>query len=231
MLVLAIDTASPGGGLAILEDSRILGVVSTRVEKTYSSRLFRHLEFLLSETRLELRSMNLFAVAAGPGSFTGLRVGLTAVKGWAEVLATPIATVSGLEAVAEQARGGQGLLAPVLDARRGQIYAGLYRRGAQGLERQGDERVMSADEFLETLPTPPGGAAPTFVTPYPELLAEPLARSAFRGCVMERVSTVLAPVIGQLGMERARRGDIVDSLHLDANYIRRSDAESLWKDR
>jgi hypothetical protein len=49
--------------------------------------------------------------------------------------------------------------------------------------------------------------------------------------MMERVSTVLAPVIGQLGMERARRGDIVDSLHLDANYIRRSDAESLWKDR
>ena len=138
---------------------------------------------------------------------------------------------NGLEAVAAQARGGQGLLAPVLDARRGQIYAGLYRRGAQGLERQGDERVMSADEFLENLPAPPGGAAPTFVTPYPELLAEPLARSAFRGCAIERVSTVLAPVIGQLGMERARRGDIVDSLHLDANYIRRSDAESLWKDR
>lgn len=231
MLVLAIDTATPGGGLAILEDSRILGVVSMHVAETYSSRLFRHLEFLLSETRLELRSMGLFAVAAGPGSFTGLRVGLTAVKGWAEVLAKPIASVSGLEAVAALARGGLGLLAPVLDARRGQIYAGLYRESAQGLERQGDERVMSAEEFLETLPVPSGGAAPTFVTPSPELLAEPLARSAFRGCAIERVSTVLAPVIGQLGMERARRGDVVDSLHLDANYIRRSDAELLWKGR
>jgi tRNA threonylcarbamoyladenosine biosynthesis protein TsaB len=231
MLVLAIDTATPGGGLAILEDSRILGIVSTQVEETYSSRLFRHLEFLLSETRLELRSVDLFAVSAGPGSFSGLRIGLTAVKGWAEVLAKPIATVSGLEAVATQARSGLGLLAPVLDARRGQIYAALYRRGARGLERQGDERVMSADEFLESLPEPSAGAAPTFVTPTPELLAEPLARSAFRGCAIERVSTVLAPVIGQLGMERALRGEIVDSLHLDANYIRRCDAESSWKDR
>jgi len=231
MLVLAIDTATPGGGLAILEDSRILGIVSTQVEETYSSRLFRHLEFLLTETRLELGSMDLFAVSAGPGSFSGLRIGLTAVKGWAEVLAKPIATVSGLEAVAAQARSERGLLAPVLDARRGQIYAALYRRGAQGLERQGDERVMSADEFLESLPEPSAGAAPTFVTPTPELLAEALARSAFRGCAIERVSTVLAPVIGQLGMERALRGEIVDSLHLDANYIRRCDAESSWKDR
>jgi tRNA threonylcarbamoyladenosine biosynthesis protein TsaB len=231
MLVLAIDTATPGGGLAILEDSRILGVVSTRVEETYSSRLFRHLEFLLSETHLELRAMDLFAVAAGPGSFTGLRVGLAAVKGWAEVLRKPIASVSGLEAVAAQARGGPGPFVPVLDARRGQVYAGLYQRGAQGLERRGDERVMSADEFLETLASPSGGFAPTFVTPSPELLAEPLARSAFRGCAIERVSTALAPVIGQLGMERARRGDVVDSLHLDANYIRRSDAELLWKGR
>jgi tRNA threonylcarbamoyladenosine biosynthesis protein TsaB len=231
MLVLALDTATPGGGLAILEDSRILGVVSTRVEETYSSRLFRHLEFLLSETRLELRSMDLFAVAAGPGSFTGLRVGLTAVKGWAEVLAKPIASVSGLEAVAAQVRGGSGLLVPVLDARRGQIYAGVYRKGAQGLERQGDERVMSAEEFLETLPAPFGGVAPAFVTPSPELLADPLSRSAFRGCTIEQVSTVLAPVIGLLGMERARRGELVDSLHLDANYIRRSDAELLWKGR
>src|ERR1700680_504828 len=100
MLVLAIDTASPGGGLAILEDSRILGVVSTQVEETYSSRLFRHLEFLLSETRLELCSMDLFAVAAGPGSFTGLRVGLTAVKGWAGGLATAIAPGGGPGGVA-----------------------------------------------------------------------------------------------------------------------------------
>lgn len=231
MLVLAIDTATPGGGLAILEDSRILGVVSMHVQETYSSRLFRQLEFLLSETRLELRSMDLFAVAAGPGSFSGLRVGLTAVKGWAEVLAKPIASVSGLEAVAAQARGGLGLLAPVLDARRGQVYTALYRNGDQGLERQGDERVMSAEEFLESLPAPSCGDAPTFVTSSPELLAEPLARSAFRGCAVERVSTVLAPVIGQLGLERALRGDIVDSLHLDANYIRRCDAELPWKGR
>ena len=229
MLTLALDTGTQAGSLAVLRDEQALGVVSTRTDETYSSRMFRHLSFLLTELKLDLNLFDLFAVGAGPGSFTGLRVGLTAVKGWAEVYQRPIAAVSALEAVAAQARAGESVLVPVLDARRGQIYAGVYQRAGEDLERVGDERVMTAEEFLASLRAQAGNAKLAFVTPTPEVLAEALAPSDFAGASVEQVSTVLAPVIGRLGLVRARRGEVVDALSLDANYIRRSDAELLWK--
>ena len=229
MLILAVDTGTQAGSLAVLRDTQVQGVVSTWTEETYSSRMFRHLEFLLSELKLDLKGFDLFAAGAGPGSFTGLRVGLTAVKGWAEVYQKPIAAVSALEAVAAQSRAGGGILVPVLDARRGQVYGGVYRRVGEDLERLGDERVMTPEEFLASLRAEVGSAKPTFIAPTPEILAGPVARSEFAGRSIEQVSTVLAPVIGRLGLACARRGELVDALRLDANYIRRSDAELLWK--
>jgi tRNA threonylcarbamoyladenosine biosynthesis protein TsaB len=239
MRILAVDTSTPSGSLAVLEDGRVLGLVATDVEETYSSRMFRQLDFLLRELAMEVGQFDLFAVVAGPGSFTGLRVGLTAVKGWAEVYGKPIAAVSGLEAVAAQTAGESAWIAPVMDARRGQVYGGLYQRnreGAQGdgvgevhLERVGDEVVMTATEFLAELAGRAGGATPVFATPTPEVLASALEASAFRGARVELVWPILAPVVGRLGCEKARRGETLDALRLDANYIRRSDAELLWK--
>src|SRR6266849_3126520 len=149
MLLLAVDTSTQAGSLAVLRDDRVLGVVSSWVEETYSSRMFRHLEFLLGELSLELKQFELFAVAAGPGSFTGLRVGLTAVKGWAEVYQKPIAAVSALEAVAAQAKAAVRMLVPMIDARRGQVYAGLYESREAALARRRDGVVMMPAEFLE----------------------------------------------------------------------------------
>jgi tRNA threonylcarbamoyladenosine biosynthesis protein TsaB len=237
MRILAVDTSTPSGSLAVLEDARVLGLVATDVGETYSSRMFRQLEFLLRELAMEVGQFDLYAVVAGPGSFTGLRVGLTAVKGWAEVYEKPIAAVSGLEAVAAQTAGESAWIAAVMDARRGQVYGGVYRRGARAtdgsvsgsLERVGDEVAMTAAEFLAELAGRAGGAAPTFATPTPGVLASALEASVFRDARVELVSPILAPVVGRLGWQRAQQGELVDALTLDANYIRRSDAELLWK--
>lgn len=229
MLLLAVDTSTQAGSLAVLEDNRVIGEISTWVEEPYSSRLFRHLNFLLAELSLNLEQFDLFAVAAGPGSFTGLRIGLTAVKGWAEVFGKPIAAVSGLEAVAAQAKSPSALLAPVMDARRGQVFGSLYQRQGEELVRLSDEVVTSPAEFLAWLEESGGGQPLTFATPTPGLLTESLRQSGFAGCRLETVSAVLAPIIGRLGYARAQRGDLVDALTLDANYVRRSDAEILWK--
>lgn len=231
MRILAVDTSTPSGSVAVLEGERVLGLVATEAEETYSSRMFRQLNFLLNELGLQAGQFDLYAVVAGPGSFTGLRVGLTAVKGWAEVYGKPVAAVSGLEAVAEQARGEWEWIAPVMDARRGQIYGGLYRRdiASGALVCEGDEVVMTAPEFLTELSGRTGGALPRFATPSPDALASALEASAFRGARVERVSPILATVVGRLGWQRAQRGQTADALTLDANYIRRSDAELLWK--
>jgi len=237
VLVLALDTSSPSGSLAVLRDEKVVGVVSTATGEVYSSRMFRELEFLLGELSLRMDDFELFAVAAGPGSFTGLRVGLAAVKGWAEVYRKPIAAVSALEAVAVQAHSNAGLIVPVLDARRGQVYFGLYRRATGGageirLVLDGEEYVMTPAEFFEALRERGGGAEFAIVTPQPELFSGVASRdeiAVLRGAV-EPASSVLAPFIGQLGFQQARRGVLADPLTLDANYVRRTDAELHWKE-
>ena len=236
MLILALDTSSPSGSLAVLRDEKVIGVVSTATGEVYSSRMFRELEFLLSELSLRMDEFDLFSVAAGPGSFTGLRVGLAAVKGWAEVYAKPIAAVSALEAVAAQAHSNAALIVPVLDARRGQLYFGLYRRTGSGRECRlaldGEEYVMTPAEFFEALRNRAAGAEFAIVTPQPELFSDVLSQSeiANLNARIDPASSVLAPFIGQIGFSLAQRGELADPLTLDANYVRRTDAELHWKE-
>ena len=236
MLTLALDTSSPTGSLAVLRDEKVIGVVWTATGEVYSSRMFRELEFLLGELPLHTDEFDLFSVAAGPGSFTGLRVGLAAVKGWAEVYAKPIAAVSALEAVAAQAHSNAALIVPVLDARRGQLYFGLYRRTGSGRECRlaldGEEYVMTPAEFFEALRNRAAGAEFAIVTPQPELFSDVLSQSeiANLNARIDPASSVLAPFIGQIGFSLAQRGELADPLTLDANYVRRTDAELHWKE-
>jgi tRNA threonylcarbamoyladenosine biosynthesis protein TsaB len=236
VLTLALDTSSPSGSLAVLRDEQVIGSVSTATGEIYSSRMFRHLDFLLRELSIDLRDFDLFALAAGPGSFTGLRVGLTAAKGWSEVYHKPIAAISGLEAIAAQSHSDSTYLVPVLDARRAQIYFGVYSRlrGPEvELALEGEECVMTPEEFFESLVSR-GVNDFTIVTPSPSLISGAASRNETSGpsretIRLEEVSAILAPQLGRLGLQRARRGELVDSLALDANYVRRTDAELHWK--
>jgi tRNA threonylcarbamoyladenosine biosynthesis protein TsaB len=239
MLILAIDTSTRMGSAALLRDSQVLAEISGLEETPYSTRLFRDIVLLQNRANFRLDQIDVFAVAAGPGSFTGLRVGLTAVKAWAEVHGKPIAAVSGLEAIASEslkceAPGASNatLLAPFLDARRGQIFGAIYRRIAGDettLTLASDESILSLDEFLELVK----GKSPQsvqLVSPTPEVLPAAHIEKVLPGASVIQVSAALAPAIGRLGFERAKRGDLVDSLRLDANYVRRSDAEAAWRD-
>jgi tRNA threonylcarbamoyladenosine biosynthesis protein TsaB len=227
VLILALDTASPSGSIAVLRGEKVIGEVATNSGETYSSRMFRQLEFLLGELGISRDAFDLFAVNAGPGSFTGLRVGLTAAKGWAEVYGKPVVAVSGLQAVAEQSRR-DGLVLPLLDARRGEIYFGFYERSSAGLARREEDRVGSPEEFLSVLAEEKDALVVS-----PDLAAFPGLQEHLReaGIACETVSWVLAPIIGRLAHRAAQRLEVVDALTLDANYVRRSDAELHWKGR
>ena len=234
-MILAVDTSSPSGSLALLRDTTVLGwQVSS--DEPYSAGLLRDTKELLHCSHMSLEEIELFAVNAGPGSFTGLRVGLTTVKAWAEVWQRPIAAVSGLEAMAIQASRSaapDSAIAAVLDARRGQIFGGLFRRrggDAAMLDRIGDEVLTTSDEFLQSLRTQIGEVCGLSIACIsPELIQPALERQGLGYCRIEVVSNQLAPFLGELGYAKAIRGDVVDALHLDANYIRRSDAEMNWK--
>jgi tRNA threonylcarbamoyladenosine biosynthesis protein TsaB len=239
MLILAVDTSTRTGSAAILRDSEVLAQVSAYEETPYSTRLFRDIALLQELAKLRLDQIDVFAVASGPGSFTGLRVGLTAVKAWSEVHKKPISAVSGLEAIASESLLGEPggtlnatLIAPFLDARRGQLFGAIYRRvggDSMSLALASDESILSVDEFIELLMAQPPETL-QLVSPTPEVLPIQRLKEALPDSEILQVTAALAPAIGRLGFERAKSGALVDALRLDANYIRRSDAESAWKD-
>jgi tRNA threonylcarbamoyladenosine biosynthesis protein TsaB len=237
VLILSLDTSSPTGSIAVLRDDHLLGVVSTSTEEAFSSRIFRQLEFLLAELSLGLDSFDLFAVNSGPGSFTGVRMGLTAATAWSEVFARQVVPVSGLEAVAAQAAASDVAIVPVTDARRSQLYVGHYRSSQDAtlwqseLVRVTDDAVMTPEEFLAWLRASPERAAATVATPSSSWLLSLLASGdrSTRAIRIQEVSAALAPAIGKIAFRCAQRHEGIDALRLDANYVRRSDAELNWK--
>jgi tRNA threonylcarbamoyladenosine biosynthesis protein TsaB len=240
MLTLAVDTSTRSGSAAVLRDAEVIAEVSGIEETPYSTRLFRDVAELQSRAGFRLADVHLFAVAAGPGSFTGLRVGLTAVKAWAEVYRKPIAAVSGLEAIASQWMATAdaqsdccAAIVPFLDARRGQIFGAICRAACRenlipALE--GEEAVLSPEDFADLILRASESQAPILVSPTPEVLPGPVRANLPSGTRIAQVSHALAPAIGRVGFWRAQQGELTDALHLAANYVRRSDAETTWKD-
>ncbi len=238
MRLLAIDTTTRSGSVALLQSGQPAEVVAAEGPEPYASQLFRDVERLLGNRRLTVAQMDLFAVAAGPGSFTGLRVGLTAVKAWGELFHRAIVPVSALEAVAAQRADGEGrpqtFGAAVVDAHRGQFFAGLYRRNRGELQSIGPEVVLTLEELFADFQSRTAGERFSIVTTSSESedkLRQYLEREGSDACrwQIEVVSPVLAPHAGRLALARYESGKYVDALHLEARYVRRSDAEILWK--
>ena len=172
-----------------------------------------------------------YAAAAGPGSFTGVRVGLTTVKAWAEVYGKRIVAVSRLEALAVQASSGMAWVAAFVNAQRGQVFGAVYRCKGTSFARLGDEMVIAPEKFIETAVEAARGESIGWVSTDAECVTSEEAWKAreARGERVESVSSLLAPKIGRIGLRELAAGRFTDALALDANYVRRSDAEIFWK--
>jgi tRNA threonylcarbamoyladenosine biosynthesis protein TsaB len=217
MLLLAVDTSGKLGSIALAQcepngPCNVLEVVPL-VGGTFSAQLVPQIAALLENYGFGKHDIGGFAVAAGPGSFTGLRVGLAAVKALAEVLKKPIATVSVLEAVAVAA-GSQANITAVLDAGRNEVFMGEYEVASSG-GRLVRERLISRAEFLDC------ANAGVVVTP-DKTIAE-AARS--KGLQVQEIERPRSDAIAHLGWKKIQAGETVSPEALDANYIRRSDAE------
>ena len=126
MKILALEASGPAAGCALTEDGKVLGELEMNIGKTHSQTLVPMLEELRSQTGLDLTSLDAIAVTAGPGSFTGLRIGAATAKGIALALEKPIVPVSTLESMAFNLFGTDTLVCPIMDARRQQVYTAVY---------------------------------------------------------------------------------------------------------
>ena len=223
MLILAVDTTTPGGSVALLEDEALLGEANVESPATHSARLFRSIDFLVGALGKDIRDVNAFAVAAGPGSFTGIRIGVGAVKSLAFASGKPVAPVSTLLALASKlACDGTPLVCPLLDAKKGEIYAGLFEAGTLGLVEIIPQGAYDPEEFLARLPA---GRAIAFagsgLTAY---RAGILSHAGDRARFPER-SRFIAAEVGRIGAGLLRAGKGVDAASLEPLYFRRSQAE------
>ena len=230
MLILAIDTSGQAGGitLAEAEAGEFRLVESAAIAGgTFSAQLIPTLAALLKKHGYGVKDIGGFAAASGPGSFTGLRVGLSAIKGLAETLHKPIATVSLLEAMA-MLTDHQGTIAAAMDAGRKEIFFGVYEQSGQGDGRaltMQREELLTQDGFLAALASL-AVEEPVWLVTSDTALAELAAQS---GCAVNMVARPGSDVIARIGAGKLLAGETVSVEALDANYLRRSDAEIFFK--
>lgn len=217
MLLLATDTSGKHGSIALAEcglrgECRVLEVVPL-TGGTFSAQLVPQIAALLAKHHFTKHDIGAFAVASGPGSFTGLRVGLAAIKALAEVLQKPIAAVSRLEAVAESSHS-RGRTVAALDAGRNEVYVGECEI-TKAETHLISERLMTREKCFES-------ATDAIIVTPDRNLAE---AAGLKGLRVEVVEHPLSDAIARLGCRKIQAGQIVAPEELEANYIRRSDAE------
>jgi tRNA threonylcarbamoyladenosine biosynthesis protein TsaB len=235
MLILAIDTSGQSGGITLADaDTGSFRVIESAAIAggTFSAQLIPTLAALLSKYGYGVKDLGGFAAASGPGSFTGLRVGLSAIKGLAETLHKPIATVSVLEALASLANR-DGKIAAAMDAGRKEVFLGIYQKNAAAsAEKSGPqsgphsdhillvqrEELLTQQDFLAMLST----KRPTVIITSDAGIAE-LAAASHSSVVV--VTAPGSEVVARIGAGKLLAGETVSVEALDANYLRRSDAE------
>jgi tRNA threonylcarbamoyladenosine biosynthesis protein TsaB len=224
MLLLVTDTSGKHGFVALTRTAA--GAHPDQIEVieevplaggTFSAQLVPQIAALLQKHRFTKSDIAAFIVVSGPGSFTGLRVGLAAIKALAEILQKPIVPISLLEGVAFNNGGNERVFA-ALDAGRGEVYVGEYEV-ARNETRMIREQLLPKDEFLEI------SSQLTIATP--DMVVAEFARPG--GHFVSLVERPNAAAIARIGLRKLQAGQTVTPEQLEANYIRRSDAEIFAK--
>ncbi|AXI08051.1 tRNA (adenosine(37)-N6)-threonylcarbamoyltransferase complex dimerization subunit type 1 TsaB [Oceanobacillus zhaokaii] len=224
MNLLAIDTSNQLLGVAILKDEQIIGEVVTNIAKNHSVRLMPAINQLMNEVSLTPDQLDKIVVAKGPGSYTGVRIGMSTAKSLAWALDIPITGISSLEVLAYQGRFFDGIICPFFDARRGMVFTGFYEWKGKNLVPVYEEKNISMEEVLAKLAKE--NRRVLFLSPdisvYKENIKEALGESAV---IPEGPFHIARPgFLGLAGLSKS-----ADPTHtLTPNYLRLAEAEANW---
>jgi tRNA threonylcarbamoyladenosine biosynthesis protein TsaB len=222
MRILAVDTATTSCSVAIVDKTSLLTEFTLHREETHSKHLMDMIKEALRMSGLNFYDLDGFAVTRGPGSFTGLRIGISTIKGLAAASEKPIVGVSSLEALALQVSYSRDLICPILDARKGEVYFSRYRFISGHLKKQIKERVATPDKAVDDL-----NESCLFVGNgallYKEMILESMGEFASFAPMTQ--NTIRASTIAYLSMAKFENNDTDDIEKILPYYIRKSDAE------
>lgn len=221
-MLLAIETATRTMSVALLDGERLVGELVNRDDRAHAERLLPAVDQLLRRAALSLDEVEAFAVSLGPGSFTGLRIGLATVKGLAfgsDRLVAPVPTLAALSLAAPD----DAPVAALLDARRGEVYAAVYGRAGGALELLRSDRVYTPEELAPALP------AGCMLVPGEGAEAAAAAIQALRGSAVRAVPAALgcarAYHVALVGRQMLARGEGLSAPDLVPRYVRRAEPE------
>ena len=227
MKILGVDTASASCSLAVTDGVQLLGEITLVSGQTHSRHLVASIETIIMAAGLSLERIEGFAVSRGPGSFTGLRIGISTVKGLAVAGNRPMVGVSTLAALAWQVGPTDHMICPMLDARRNQVYAAMFRWDPHGPLPLSAERVAAPEAVLAAVAQPCifiGSGAAAYRTQIEEMAGR---RALF---APDALHWIRAASIAVLGARKLAAGDADDVEFLVPTYLRKSDAEMVRAD-
>lgn len=225
MKILAIDTSNQAMSIAVLENEKILGELTTNIKRNHSESLMPAIDGLMKDLKIEIQEIDRIVAAKGPGSYTGLRIGVTTAKTLAWTLQKELVGISSLEVLAANATSIGPYIIPVMDARRGNIYTGLYKWIDGKLTAVEPDTHISADKWAEYLSKKDG----EFVLVGEDHLKH---SETFKAQLTNRVSAALpyqhlpkASVLGILGLSRK-----TEEVHtFTPDYLKLAEAEENWR--
>lgn len=223
MLLLAVETASPRQSVALLKGETVLARSDEEARGSHARKLLPAIDRLLAGQHLGLRDLEGLAVSIGPGSFTGLRVGLATLLAFRSVTGVPLAAVPTLEGMAWNVRGENGVICPMLKARTGELYWGLFRWQAGVLERLAEDRVGSPRLAAESLHGPTLAVGDGWDSYGPEIVAS-LAPGASVRSAPAGAMAASAVSVGLAGLSLLARGEQAGP-SLSPRYIQQAEAE------
>ncbi len=224
MIVLASDTSTKNAHFALLESGTVRVEIVVATEKKHGETIMAAIEGLLSMAGRRIEEVGLFVTTVGPGSFTGIRVGVSALKGLAFALEKPLIGVSTLETLAMNVTEPSVTVCPMIDAKRDEVYTALYRYNGEANvpEKTGDERAIAPADFLEELEGDTIFLGDGAVR-YESLIRKILPKGAFYASSCQ--NDIKAGSAGLLGIHKYGKGDFIDAALLKPRYLRPSYAE------
>jgi len=228
MYILGIETATKTGGVAIVSEGGVIAEYTLNIEVTHSERLMSTVDRVLKDTGLTLANMDGYGVSIGPGSFTGLRIGLSTIKGLAFTTGKPVAAVPTLKALAWNIPFSRYPVCPLLDARKKEVYAALFRHDGRNYVQEMSDSVISLAELAgritgEVLFT--GEGALLFADEINMMFSDRAHFAPLSSSVPSAAS------VAEIALIMLTSGQQVDPDALVPKYIRRPEAEVAWEKR
>ncbi|MCL5023913.1 MAG: tRNA (adenosine(37)-N6)-threonylcarbamoyltransferase complex dimerization subunit type 1 TsaB [Nitrospirae bacterium] len=223
MKILAVETSTLLGGVALMGEAEgLIAEARLNVRSTHSERLMTEVDHLLRQAAMDLSEIDVFAIAIGPGSFTGLRIGLSTVKGFAYATGKPVVSVPSLEALAWNFPYSPFPVCAMFDARKKEVYAAVFRWNGKGFERSIEEASLRPADLVRAIEGPA-----IFAGEGAELYRETIAAAAGEKALFPpRHQMVTSPSsVAYLGLCKAKNGEFSEPVSLVPKYIRKSEAE------